>query len=149
MIDATIDEFIVNELVPTIRGVVDGYVSDYPDIAPAGSWPYVGVYTNQFVSNYSAHAVLTNLNDVTIAVVAPLGDLAKVTKFMTPLLESVPHEVYKRFYHESESNVNSDHVQHIGTEIQGTMGPIEWPQGQEMFGILFTLLGVKVQNKIS
>ena len=136
-----------DEVLEVLRGL-DGlnYVPDNPDINP-GVFPYVTVYSSERSSKVAPSTVQTDLNNVTIALVVPLDDLAKAVAFMLPYREQIPLALHKWFYVDSDGG--SAHAQHIGTDITVIMGPIEWPQGLQMFGYLITLNDVKIQNEVT
>ncbi len=136
----------INEVIEVLRGLPHlNYIPDTPDINPS-AWPYVGVYMTDGITKATpAGLVQTDLNNVTIAMVVPLDDMSKAVEFFLPYREQVPAALIKEFI----LNNNSDHAQHIGAEITVSMSPIEWPQGQEMFGLLVGLVGVKIQNEIT
>ncbi|MCP5013769.1 MAG: hypothetical protein GY938_00630 [Ketobacter sp.] len=137
----------IDEVLEILRGL-DGlnYIPDNPSLNP-GIWPYVTVYSSEGTSvGRPAGLVQTDLNSVTIALVVPLDDLAKATAFLLPYREQIPMSLLKWFYDKGQPS--SRHAQHIGTSISVVMGPIEWPQGQQMFGYLITLNDVKIQNEV-
>lgn len=139
----------INEVLEVLRGL-DGlnYVPDNPELNP-GIWPFVTVYmTNGTSKGTPAGYVQTDLTDVTIAMVVPLEDLAKAVDFLLPYREQIPMALYNHFYRQN-NGMNSAHAQHLGEEITLNMSPISWPQGQEMFGYLITLNGVKIQNEVT
>ena len=137
----------IDEVLEVLRGLFDhAYIPDNPDINP-GIWPYATVYmTNGTSKGEPAGYVQKDLTDVVIALVVPLEDYAKAFDFLLPYREQIPMALFKYFY---KDGTRSAHAQHIGTEINLTMGPIEWPQGQQMFGYLITLSDVKIENEVS
>lgn len=136
----------IDEVLEILRGL-DGlnYVPDNPTLSP-GTFPYVTAYSSDGTSvGRPAGLVQTDLNNVTIAMVAPLDNLAKIVKFWLPYREQIPMALLKWFYIDEASA----HAQHIGTSISVIMGPIDWPSGQAMFGYLITLNDVKIQNEVN
>ena len=137
-----------DEVIEVLRGLVsEGYIPDNPDLNP-GVWPYGTVYTTTGTTKAQpAGQIQTDLNDVTIAWIVPLDDLAKATAYLLPFREQIPREIIKQFI-KGENGNRSAHIQHPFIEIQVTLGPIEWVGGAEMFGWLITLIGSKIQNEV-
>lgn len=138
----------IDEVLQVLRGLFDyAYTPDNPSINP-GTFPYVTVYmANGTSKGEPAGLISKDLTDVVIVIVVPLEDYAKAVNFLLPYREQIPIALYKWFYVDDDGG--SAHAQHIGTEINFTMGPIEWPQGQQMFGYLITLSDVKIENEVS
>jgi len=139
----------IDEVLEVLRGLAHvNYVPDNPDLDPR-IYPYITVYMTTGTSvGEPAGYVQKDLTDVTIAMIMPLDNLEKSIEFLLPYREQIPMALYKHFYRNG-NGVNSDHAQHIGEGITINMSPIEWPQGQQMFGYLITLNGVKIQNEIT
>lgn len=137
----------IDEVLEILRGLFDNaYIPDNPDINP-GSWPYATVYMSNGTSKGEpAGYVQKDLSDVTIAVIVPLDDMARAIQFLLPYREQIPNALFKWFY---KDGPQSQHAQHIGTEMTLNLGPLEWPSGQNMFGWLITLNEVKIQNEIT
>ncbi len=137
-----------DEILEVLRGLPGvAFIPDNPVLNP-GTWPYFTVYTTTGVTKAQPSGQLqTDLNDVTIAMIVPLDDLAKATAYLLPFREQIPRYLIRQFIKGDFGN-KSDHVQLPFTEIIATMGPIQWVGGAEMFGWLFTLVGSKIQNEV-
>ncbi len=134
----------IDEVLEVLRGLFDNaLVPDDPILDP-GITPFVTVYMSNGLSKIGPATVLTNLDDVTIAVIVPVNDLATAVKFLLPYREQIPMALYNWFY-----DGQSEHAQHIGMDMAINLGPIEWPSGQERFGYLITLNEVKIQNEVT
>ncbi len=141
--NANIRGFIA-ECVEVIRGLPGlTYVPDNPPLH-AVVWPMVTVYASDGITtDQPAGLVMTGIDNVTIAVVLPLDNLERTIDFLLPYREQIPKALFTEF----TKNNASSHAQKIGI-ISYTLGPIEWPQGIEMFGFLFTVNDVKIQNEM-
>lgn len=135
----------IAECVTQIRTLADlRYVPDNPPLQ-VSVWPMVTVFASdgEFIDQ-PAGLLMTGLNNVTIAVILPTGnDLEKVIDFLLPYCEQIPMTLFKYF----TKNNSSSHAQKIGA-ISYTIGPIEWG-GIDMFGFLFTIQDVKIQNEVT
>lgn len=107
------------------------------------SFPAAMTYaTNGYVSGNRASMENKTLHDVTIAVLMPLNDMRQATITMLPLYEAVTDALI--------GHLNGRTSQHYSTwgSLEYTLGPIEWPQGQLMYGYLFTLREMKIMREI-
>lgn len=136
-LQGAIDEFI------TVMDAVSGIQYVPPDpTEQVPVWPAAVVYLADGVSRNQPQGVMTQLHNVTIAFVMPLVDLAQCTRTMLSYAQSIPEALF-----DHRNGRTSAHYATFG-DISHTLGPIEWPQGQEFFGYLFRIEGVKVQNEI-
>lgn len=80
------------------------------------------------------------LHSAQIALVMPLnGDLKRATRTMLPLIEPVYHAILTH----RDSRTSAHYNTFAG--INHIMGPLEWG-GETMYGVIFTISGIKIEN---
>lgn len=133
----------IGEFVDVI-GAVSGIKAAPDDPAEQVTlWPAAMTYaTNGNVSENRASIEDKSLHDVTIAVIMPLQDMRQATKTMLPLYEPIVAALITHLNGRTSTNYQT------WASLEYTLGPIDWPQGQLMFGYIFTLRGVKIINDI-
>lgn len=138
-LQGAVDELIA--VVAAVSGI--NYAPDDPtEQIPVD--PAAVVYaTNGYLSGNRASAEDKSLHDIQIAVLMPLVDMALCMKVMLPLYELVVSALI--------THLNGSTSNHYDTwsSLTYTLGPIDWPQGQLMFGYVFTLGEVKIINEVS
>jgi len=136
----------ISEVLQIVRGIPHlRYVPDNPPLQ-VPFWPMVTMYASSGTVNTEGQpsGIFKELHNPSIAVVVPLDNLERANEFMLPLIQAIPYEIKKGLIHDGRSG----HAHTFG-EIEYTLGPIEWPQGLDMFGLLFTINNVKVENTVS
>jgi len=134
----------IAELIDVI-GAVSGvqFAPDEP-IEQVVGWPVAMAYmTDGLLSGNRASQENKSLHTVQIAVIMPLNDLRQCMLTMLPLMEPIVDALI--------SHLNGRTSNHYSTwgGLSWTLGPIEWPQGQDMFGYVFAVEGMKIINEIS
>ena len=139
----------------TIQGAIDEIISDLAaidgiNLAPSDPvetvpiFPAAIVYTTDgTVSTTKASLWDHSLHNVAIAVIMPLNDYAYCMQTMLALYEPIIAAILTR-----QQVTKSSHFSTFGN-IDYTLGVIDWPQGQEMFGYIFVIREMKIQNAIT
>lgn len=137
-LQGAIDEFIaVMRQTTGPRFVPDDPPPDIPAYPAAIAYGSDGEYTDVPAGRY------TGLHNVIVALVMPLNAGIQVcTQTMLPYAETVPHALY-----EHRNGRTSSHYETFEF-ISYSLGPLEWPRGQEQYGFLFTIHGVKIHNEV-
>lgn len=106
-------------------------------------WPVAMAYaaTGNFATEPAGE--FTGLHDVQIAVLMPLQSLRLCTQIILPFVESVPEALY-----EHRNQRLSQHYETFA-DIDYTLGPIEWVPELYMYGIVFTIRGLKILNTVA
>ena len=134
----------ISEIVDVIAAVDSvNHVPDEPT-EQVTIWPAAMVYaTDGLVSPNRASVENKTLHSITVAVIMPLNDMRQATKIMLPLYEPIANALI--------GHLNGRTSQNYSTwgGLEYTLGPIEWPQGQVMYGYIFTLREVKIINDIT
>lgn len=87
--------------------------------------------------------MMTDLHDVTIAVVMPFTSFEHCNQVMLPFCELITEALRDHL-----RGRTSAHYSTFG-DIRYVYGPIEWPAGIIMLGYLFTIENLKIQNTIT
>jgi len=107
----------------------------------AFQYPSWIVGLENFCNNRPAD-VATDLHSLQIAVLMPLNDIAQAVNTMLPLYEPIIAAIFNH-----RNGRTSAHYQTFG-DIVYTLGPIDWAGGTLMYGYVFTIQEVKLQNVI-
>lgn len=133
----------ISELVNVIADVSGiNYVPDEPS-EQISAWPAAMIYaTDGLVSGMRASTENKSLHNVAIAIIMPLQDMRLATEIMLPFYELVTDALI--------THLNGRTSAHYSTwsELNYTLGPIEWPSGQLMYGYIFTIGGLKIINEV-
>jgi hypothetical protein len=98
--------------------------------------------TDGVLSGNRASAENKTLHTVTVAVIMPLNDMRQATKTMLPLYEPISNALIAHLNGRTSANYST------WGALEYTLGPIEWPQGQIMYGYIFTLREMKIINEL-
>jgi len=134
----------IAELIDAI-GAVPGvqFAPDEP-IEQIVGWPVAMAYmTDGLLSGNRASQENKSLHNVQIAVLMPLNDLRQCMLTMLPLMEPIVNALITHLNGRTSNNYST------WGNLTWILGPIEWPQGQDMFGYVFTIEGMKIINEIS
>ena len=137
----------------TLQGFIDEVIAEVANVngirqAPndppekISAWPIAVVYSTSGVAKNAPAQTMTTLDDVTIAVLVPLVDMARKVALLLPFRESVPMAINSKLMSTGYTN-----AQTFG-DITHTFGPVDWA-GMECFGWLFTIKSVKIQTVIT
>ena len=132
----------ISELVAVI-GAVNGvhHAPDEPG-EQVSAWPAAMTYATDGISRNEPPDTVKSLHSVQVAVIMPLNDMRQATRAMLPLYETITAALYTH-----RNGRTSAHYDTFG-EISYTLGPIDWPQGQVMYGYVFTIPAIKIRNTI-
>jgi hypothetical protein len=133
----------IAELVDVIAAV-DGIIHapDEPSEQIA-TWPAAMTYATDGTAINEPPDVAKDLHNIQIVVIMPLVDYRQVMKTLLPLYEPIRNDLIAH-----RNGRTSAHYATFGT-IAYTLGPIEWTQGQEMFGYVFTIQNLKIINGVT
>ncbi len=106
------------------------------------TYPTAQTYTTGGSSINEPPDVEKSLHSINIAVLMPLNDIRQAIKVMLPLYEVIVAAIYTH-----RNGRTSSHYATFGA-LNYTLGPVDWPSGQIMYGYIFTLDGIKIQNNI-
>lgn len=139
---ATIEGTIA-ELMGVLRDI-NGiqYAPDEPN-EQVTAWPAAFGYpvAGRLADGYPS-GMYTVKHTVEIALMMPENDYRLMTKIIVPLIDPV--------YNALVSYNNDQTSSHFNTfaTISYTLGGIPWTQGQDMYGVVFTLEDVKIMNNL-
>lgn len=137
-LQGAIDELIA--VMATVSGV-NAAPSDPTE--QVSIWPAAMVYgSDGYLADIRASAEDKSLHSVQIAVIMPLNDMAICTQIMVPLYEPIASALITHL-----NGRTSSHYQ-TWAGWSYTLGPIDWPSGQLMYGYVFTINEVKIINDI-
>ena len=129
------------ELVGVVAGVTGINHSPNEPQEQVTIYPAAYTYTTDGTGINEPADVQKDLHNIQIAVIMPLNDLVQCVKVMLPLYEPITKAIFQH-----RNGRTSSHYATFGN-ITYTLGPIEWA-GQDMFGYVFTVQSVKIQNNI-
>lgn len=132
------------ELVSVISGVSGVKYAPSEPSEQIKSWPVAMTYTTDGrVSELRASIENKSLHTINIAVLMPLNDLRQAVLTMLPLYEPITDALINHL------NGRTSTQYATWRNLAYTLGPVEWPTGDVMYGYVFTLQEVKIQNDLS
>ena len=138
---ATLQGAII-ELINVIEALDDiNYAPDEPNESVT-VWPAAFAYATDGININEPPDISKDLHTVQIAVLMPLNDYRQATKVMLPLYESITGAINNH-----RNDRTSAHYATFGG-IRYTLGPIDWPQGELMYGYIFTIENLKIINEL-
>lgn len=133
----------IQELIGVINALSGiKYAPDEPNESVT-AWPAAFAYATDGVAWNEPPPVAKDLHNIQIAVVMPFNDYRQATRTMLPLYESIRNAIISH-----RNGRTSSHYNTFGA-IRYTLGPVEWAQGELMYGYVFTLEDVKIINTVT
>ena len=137
-------EGAINELIDELAQIQGIYNAPPTPLEQVTAWPVAMVYNSSGqLSENRASFEDKSLHDVEIVVLMPLNNLNLAVRTMLPLYELVVKKLIQHLNGRTSNNYETWQT------LNYTLGPIDWPQGQLMYGYLFTIGGMKIINDVS
>lgn len=128
------------DTIATVNGI--NHTPDEPE-QQITLWPAAMTFvTEGSLSDNRASVEDKSLHNIAIAVLMPLNDMRQCMLTMLPLYEPIVAALIGHLNGRTSSHYQS----WLG--LNYTLGPIDWPQGDQMFGYLFQITGLKIMNDI-